>query len=685
MKRLIYIAMVVTALIWSGSVWAQCSNYTVNVTAGTFSYEVSWTLTNSGGTTVASGGAPQTTVYCLVNGCYTLNMSDSWGDGWNGAVFTLTNTLGQTIATATLNSGSFGTVQIEIGAGSCGPSCPYSIVVDAGTWPSEVSWTLTNSNGVAVYSGAANANVSACLPDGCYTMNMFDSYGDGWNGATFTINGPNGIVSTGNLVNGYNGTQVVSIGGADCGGGGACPYNLTVGGGTYDGEISWTLVNEMGSTVSTGFATPGTNLCLPDGCYTFNMYDSWGDGWNNAQYQFIGPGGVVIASGTLATGSFGTASISINDPDCANSTSGPVTASDCVDAVDVCTDLNFTIDPNGYGNIMEIPPLGSVANPDFGLGIYNPWGTTNWGCLRSNELNSTWMVVNIWESGWLEFSFGGLGMQVGFYDWSMWTYDENTCQDIYNNTLAPVRCNWNGVSFGGTGLAATLPPGGDASNYEPPLWVEAGEQYLICFSNWSSVTTVVPLQFGGTAVVGCGALLLPVSWLSVNAHPESLGVRLNWSTASENQNAKFEPEHSMDGQSWKKLGSVDGQGNSTSVAHYSFLHHKPSKGVNYYRIKQIDTNGDFDYSQKVAVPWFSEAEILLGPNPTEGVTYLRAPQEGLETVELFDAFGRSIPFYLNCAGDQCEIRIEHAPNGYYTLRVHYAQGATLSERILLAR
>src|SRR6218665_2712317 len=178
---------------------------------------------------------------------------------------------------------------------------------------------------------------------------------------------------------------------------------------------------------------------------------------------------------------------------------GSTTASDCSTAVNVCTDLSFSIDPNGYGAINEIPATGSFGNPRYGPvsgDPLNPWGTTNQGCLRSGEYNSTWMVVNVATSGNLQFTMGAGGAQAGYYDWIMYPYTgPATCTAISSNTLAPVRCNWNGMNSGGTGLVSTIPAGGYSSNYEPPFAVTAGQRYVIVFSNYSNSTTTVPLQF----------------------------------------------------------------------------------------------------------------------------------------------------------------------------------------------
>ena len=87
------------------------------------------------------------------------------------------------------------------------------------------------------------------------------------------------------------------------------------------------------------------------------------------------------------------------------------TASDCPDAVNICTNSTFAIDPSGSGAIQELN--GNVSNPST-----NP-SSGNAGCLLSGELNSTWMVINIASTGLLEFSFGQAGGN-GFFDWIMW-------------------------------------------------------------------------------------------------------------------------------------------------------------------------------------------------------------------------------------------------------------------------
>ena len=192
-----------------------------------------------------------------------------------------------------------------------------------------------------------------------------------------------------------------------------------------------------------------------------------------------------------------------------NQFNAQVTASDCADAVNICTNQGFTISPNGPG-VVELtgpntfPYNHNLSNPDYdGIFSTNPWGTTNSGCLRDGETNSTWMIINIATSGTLEMSFGAGGAQNGYYDWAMWPYNTNSCSLITGNNVAPVRCNWNFDPTGGTGIANTIPPGGSTGNYEPGLNVTCGDKFIICFSNWSATASNVPINFFGSATVSC--------------------------------------------------------------------------------------------------------------------------------------------------------------------------------------
>ena len=185
-----------------------------------------------------------------------------------------------------------------------------------------------------------------------------------------------------------------------------------------------------------------------------------------------------------------------------------VTAGDCDSAVNICTNANFLIAPNGFGSINEIPPSGSLGNPNS----ISPPLSNGLGCLLAGELNSTWMIINIQTAGILEFSFGAgtVNPQAGCYDWIMYPYTASTCTQIAADLLAPTRCNWNTTCNGGTGIANTIPSGASSPNFAPGLAVNCGDQYIVCFSNYSSVNTSVSLNFFGSAQVSCNPIPMPL-------------------------------------------------------------------------------------------------------------------------------------------------------------------------------
>ena len=90
----------------------------------------------------------------------------------------------------------------------------YFVDITPGDYPSEIYWELTDGAGTSLYVGTAPTTQMICLPDDArYTLNMYDSYGDGWNGAQFSLiatNGASVIVQT--LISGGEGAAPINIG-----------------------------------------------------------------------------------------------------------------------------------------------------------------------------------------------------------------------------------------------------------------------------------------------------------------------------------------------------------------------------------------------------------------------------------------------------------------------------------------
>src|SRR5690606_7492371 len=87
---------------------------------------------------------------------------------------------------------------------------------------------------------------------------------------------------------------------------------------------------------------------------------------------------------------------------------------------------------------------------------------------------------------------------------------------------------------------------------------------------------------------------LPITLTTFTARQlEATKVTLDWTTASEENNDYFAIEYSADGRHFDELGMVRGAGSTTTSQHYSFIHHHPVAGSNYYRLRQVDFDGTF--------------------------------------------------------------------------------------------
>ncbi|WP_461787637.1 T9SS type A sorting domain-containing protein [Pedobacter sp.] len=97
---------------------------------------------------------------------------------------------------------------------------------------------------------------------------------------------------------------------------------------------------------------------------------------------------------------------------------------------------------------------------------------------------------------------------------------------------------------------------------------------------------------GVTLAPGTG--VLPVNLTAFNANEKNGTIRLNWTTASEKNNSHFEILRSSNKDNFLKIDQVSGRGNATENTNYAFVDEKPMPGVNYYQLKQVDFNGDFE-------------------------------------------------------------------------------------------
>ncbi len=158
------------------------------------------------------------------------------------------------------------------------------------------------------------------------------------------------------------------------------------------------------------------------------------------------------------------------------------------------------------------------------------------------------------------------------------------------------------------------------------------------------------LALGTVATLADLAVIVPVELLAFTASVRNSEVDLLWSTASELNNMGFEIERSIDNQdNFVTVGFVEGKGSSTEINYYSFTDQPQVNGVNqlYYRLKQIDFDGTFSYSDVVNVSYDVPAEFVLSqnyPNPFNPSTRINyfVPQESFVSIKVYDFLGREV-------------------------------------------
>lgn len=199
--------------------------------------------------------------------------------------------------------------------------------------------------------------------------------------------------------------------------------------------------------------------------------------------------------------------------------------------------------------------------------------------------------------------------------------------------------------------------------------------YISAVSN-SGRTVVKPLTSPKGAYQFTVDVVVPVELVSFYGERFEGGVKLNWVTVSERNNLGFEIERASSLttpiQGWQTIGFVKGKGTTTQISSYSFVDNELTAGKVFYRLKQIDLDGTFKYSDVIEIESlpleFSLAQNY--PNPFNPITKIRysiacVGERCIVPVQLklFDILGREITTLVN----------EEKPAGNYEVEFNVAQ------------
>ena len=178
---------------------------------------------------------------------------------------------------------------------------------------------------------------------------------------------------------------------------------------------------------------------------------------------------------------------------------------------------------------------------------------------------------------------------------------------------------------------------------------------------------------------------MPVKLVAFSARKENQISHLQWTTTEETNSNLFEIEHSQDAKKWLKIGERKAQGESKSAIHYDYIHTTPALGLNYYRLKMIDTDGSYAFSRIENLKFSTEVKTAVYPNPvvnklfiepTTGETVLSAEIKAANGISALNADEKELKSGIDLTG---------LSNGIYLLETNMSNGQKEIHKILIQK
>ncbi len=180
-----------------------------------------------------------------------------------------------------------------------------------------------------------------------------------------------------------------------------------------------------------------------------------------------------------------------------------------------------------------------------------------------------------------------------------------------------------------------------------------------------------------------GSTALPVELISFNARAQNGSAFLHWTTASEINFSHFEIQKSQSGENWMTIGQQLSTNGTNEIRTYSFEDIELFSGNNYYRLKIVDRDGTFEYSDTQVIHFAPEALVQIFPNPTKGKLNIQINFniEEMKQITLFNGQGQ-IVFNQETTAANIYLPTFNLPTGYYYLKLNTPSYQT-TEKVLI--
>ncbi|AMS25804.1 hypothetical protein AEM51_01065 [Bacteroidetes bacterium UKL13-3] len=553
--------------------------------------------TNTGTTALLSSGIFATSD--IRNSTFRRNRIFNIGSSGTGTAASAPLVSGVHLASSTANGNTFINNQISVGNGTTGETVVMGIRDD-------------------ITSGTNNYINNSIFINGRIISGSNNSFGV-FRSAAGTINVTNNLIYNKRIANGTG--RSFAVGSTNAITSANLNYNTLIVNDTsaiaqlLTVNQGWAAMNTLYTTTYNTNWAERTSLVAAEALFTDTLVGNLGINSANPEAWYVHGKGIRIIGQTgdfntatgVRSGAINTGAVDIGSVEFIPTSLPPIAFADKAPAATDSTQFFFASRMIGkavWGGVGSLP---SSVDVRYYSGV-NPSNTL----VGSTFMNAYWDIAQTGGSGF--------------------TYDLTLMQD--SAVLGTV------VNPSNLGIARYAGTGTNWSRFNPTV-----SNNITGFMNALSVNAVG--IFTGTDITNNP---LPVKLISFTANVESTDVLVSWTTASEQNNKGFEVERSVDGRTFEFAGFVEGAGNSNQTLNYSLLDNeafaKTNANILYYRLKQVDVDGNESYSNIVMVSSNTENTngLSVYPNPftTDYTVSLTATTDAKATVELFDLQGKQV-------------------------------------------
>lgn len=364
---------------------------------------------------------------------------------------------------------------------------------------------------------------------------------------------------------------------------------------------------------------------------------------------------------------------------------------------------DFCVPPGTYYMEIEMPPIGLVrvrpfiGGPNFDSDINGangpnttPTFTLNPGGSKTNLGAGYYPMATVGNSVWFDENANGIqeeseakveGVKVQVYNMNNDLIDETVTNEDGIYEVEYLQKEEYYLKFEAPeGLNFTFANGGDDEEKDSDVTHAMG------------INTTDPISFKpGDKIINVDAGIisgaLPLQWKDFKVTSEEKGNKLLWATSLEINVDYFEVERRLkEENSFVPLGRITAVGNSTKVVEYDWVDNDVNyNGLYYYRIKQVDIDGSYTYSEIRQVLRKSDSIIFSYPNPTSGKVNLSGDfsAEELYSVKVYNSVGSLIYDVLTSSTEsRIEVDLEPFSSGIYQIVVGSQNAIIYNEKLI---